>query len=93
MSNYIRRQDAVDATWEQPSYTDPLNVLTEVRDRINNLPSADVVSNVEVKALLEEIEKELVKDTGEQSFIRLHTEAIMGIVRCRVMLMNGKRKE
>ena len=35
----ISRQAAVDATWLEPSYTDPLNVLTEVRDRITNLPS------------------------------------------------------
>lgn len=36
----ISRQAAIDATWEEPSYTDPLNVLTEVRDRIEALPSA-----------------------------------------------------
>ena len=36
----ISRQAAIDATWEEPTYTDPLNVLTEVRDRIRALPSA-----------------------------------------------------
>ena len=36
----IDRQAAVDATWFEPSYTDPLNVLTEVRDRLKALPSA-----------------------------------------------------
>lgn len=36
----IRRQDAIDATWEEPTYTDPINVLTEVRDRIKALPAA-----------------------------------------------------
>ena len=40
MSDLISRQAAIDATWEEPSYTDPLNVLTEVRDRIKALPSA-----------------------------------------------------
>ena len=35
----ISRQDAIDATWKEPSYIDPLNVLTEVRDRIKALPS------------------------------------------------------
>ena len=35
----ISRKDAIDATWQEPSYTDPLNVLTEVRDRIKALPS------------------------------------------------------
>ena len=36
----ISRQAAIDATWFEPSYTDPLNVLTEVRDRLKALPSA-----------------------------------------------------
>ena len=40
MSELISRQAAIDVTWEEPSYTDPLNVLTEVRDRIKALPSA-----------------------------------------------------
>lgn len=36
----ISRKAAIDATWEEPSYTDPINVLTEVRDKIKRLPSA-----------------------------------------------------
>lgn len=36
----IYREDAIKATWQEPTYTDPLNVLTEVRDRIEVLPSA-----------------------------------------------------
>ena len=36
----ISRQAAIDATWFEPSYTDPLNVLAEVRDRLKALPSA-----------------------------------------------------
>lgn len=39
---YIRKEDAKSVTWEQPSYTDPLNVLTEVRDRIESIKPADV---------------------------------------------------
>ena len=39
-NSLIKRQDAIDATWFEPSYTDPLNVLTEVRDRLKVLPSA-----------------------------------------------------
>lgn len=35
----ISRRSAIDATWFEPSYTDPLNVLTEVRDRLKVLPS------------------------------------------------------
>lgn len=40
MDDTISRQAAIDATWEEPTYTDPINVLTEVRDRIKALPSA-----------------------------------------------------
>ena len=40
MRDLISRQAAIDATWFEPSYTDPLNVLTEVRDRLKELPSA-----------------------------------------------------
>ena len=36
----IDRQAAIDLTWKDPSYSDPLNVLTEVRDGIKALPSA-----------------------------------------------------
>lgn len=36
----ISKKAAIDATWFEPSYTDPLNVLTEVRDRLEALPSA-----------------------------------------------------
>lgn len=34
---------AIEATWEQPTYTDPLNVLAEVRDRIRELPTVEAV--------------------------------------------------
>ena len=40
MSDLIDREAAIETTWKKPSYTDPLNVLTEVRDRIKALPSA-----------------------------------------------------
>ena len=40
MDDLISRQAAIDATWFEPSYTDSLNVLTEVRDRLKALPSA-----------------------------------------------------
>ena len=40
MDDLISRQAAIDETWKYPTYSDPLNVLTEVRDRIKALPSA-----------------------------------------------------
>lgn len=47
MSDLISRQAAIDATWFEPSYTDPLNVLTEVRDRLKALPSAQPEQDIE----------------------------------------------
>lgn len=35
----ISRQAVIDVTWEEPSYTEALNVLTEVRDKVKVLPS------------------------------------------------------
>ena len=36
--------DAVEKiTWQDPSFTDPLNVLTEVREKVRALPTVDAV--------------------------------------------------
>ena len=35
----VSRQAVLDLTWEEPSYTDALNVLTEIRDKVEQLPS------------------------------------------------------
>jgi len=40
MVDLIRRADAIRETWKEPTYSDPLNVLTEMRDRLESLPSA-----------------------------------------------------
>ena len=40
MDELISRQDVIDITWEEPSYTDPLNILSERRDKIKSLPLA-----------------------------------------------------
>lgn len=37
----ISRDAVIDITWEEPSYTDALNVLTEVRDKVKALPSVN----------------------------------------------------
>ena len=52
MSDLIDRQAAIDATWEEPSYTDPLNVLTEVRDRIKALPPAQPEQHIDADGTL-----------------------------------------
>ena len=45
MSDCISRQAVIDLTWEEPSYTDALNVLTEIRDKIKALPSVTPTQN------------------------------------------------
>ena len=41
MSDLISRQAVENITWEEPNYSDPLNVLTEVRDKVRALPSIE----------------------------------------------------
>ncbi len=54
MDDLISRQAAIKSTWEEPTYTDPLNVLTEVRDRIEALPSAQAeITEEQVKEYCE----------------------------------------
>lgn len=39
----IEKDKAIEETWKEPSYSDPLNVLTEIRDRLNTLPTIEIV--------------------------------------------------
>lgn len=41
-NDLISRQAAIDATWRETGYTDPINVATAIRDRIEALPSAQM---------------------------------------------------
>lgn len=42
--------DAVEKiTWEDPHYHDPLNVLTEVREKVRALPTVDAVPVIRCK--------------------------------------------
>lgn len=45
----IEKDKAIKKTWEEPSYSDPLNVLTEIRDRLNTLPTIEIVRCRECK--------------------------------------------
>lgn len=55
----IDREKAENITWEEPSYTDALNVLTEVRDKIRELP---VIAEQDiVKPVLDKIRAEIMK--------------------------------
>lgn len=43
MKKLIELDAAIKATWKDTGYTDPLNVMTAIRDRIEALPSADAI--------------------------------------------------
>lgn len=91
MSDYISREDAVDELQVKVFHnlTDEYYGTMQV---LNELPAADVVSKADLKALLEETEKELVKGTDEMSIARCFIVSIMGIVKCKIMQM-GEKKE
>lgn len=45
----IEKDKSIKETWKDPSYSDPLNVLTEIRDRLNALPTIEIVRCRECK--------------------------------------------
>ena len=52
----ISREAVINLTWERPSYTDALNVLTEIRDKVKELPSVTPSrrkGHCELKALID----------------------------------------
>ena len=52
MSELIKREDAIKITWQEPQYYDPINALTEVREKIRALPTVDAVPVVRCKDCL-----------------------------------------
>lgn len=46
----ISRKAVEEITWEEPSYTDALNVLTEIRDKIRALPPIQPKEQLRIKA-------------------------------------------
>ena len=43
MSKLIELDAAIAETWKDTGYSDPLNVMTAIRDRLEALPTVDVV--------------------------------------------------
>ena len=41
MKKLIELDAAIKETWEDTGYTDPLNVMTAIRDRLETLPTVD----------------------------------------------------
>ena len=64
MQDLISRRAAIDVTWEEPSYTDALNVLTEVRDKIRALPTVvePQMDLIDTEGLYEQIRCEMCRN-------------------------------
>ena len=43
MKKLIELDSAIKETWKDTGYTDPLNVMTAIRDRLEGLPTVDAV--------------------------------------------------
>ena len=83
---YISRQAVLDITWEEPSYTDALNVLTEVRDKIKALPS--VKQEPQLEQFAKWVASEIFDDMWEynkDAFAELACRKLskLGIVRAK----------
>lgn len=101
---YICIQDAVDAlakTMPTPATPDgagefdhEIHIADEAfADAIRIIESiepADVVSKADIAALLEETEKELVKDTDKYSIAYNFIVSVIGIIKCKIMQMGEK---
>ena len=76
--------DAVEKiTWEDPHYHDPLNVLTEVREKVRALPTVDAVP---VEYILKQIAK-LERSKGQSYHAICYRHLI------EVWEMENERKE
>jgi len=82
----ISRKAALDITWHDPSYSDPLNVLTEVRDKIRELPSVTPQEPDQYKSFCEFVASEIFSENWEynkDSFAEIACRKLakLGIVR------------
>ena len=49
MKKLIELDEAIKVTWKDTGYTDPVNVMTAIRDRLEALPTVDAVEVVRCK--------------------------------------------
>ncbi len=52
MAEYIDKKKVENITWQEPYYHDPINVLSEVRDKVRELTPADVVERSKYNELV-----------------------------------------
>ena len=98
MSDHIRRADAMDAVPKERivEYMDEFGAgynscRNDILRSIEALEPADVVDKADIMALLEETEKELVKDTDKYSIAYNFIVSVIGIIKCNIMQMGEKK--
>ena len=87
----ISREAAIVETCRNPSYTDPLNVLTEVRDRINALPTASKHDEFE-KALVDLFAPIMECDINHRKYDVTVADIIRDVLRAYDELHPAERK-
>jgi hypothetical protein len=88
----ISRDEAIVETWRRPHYTDPLNVLTEVRDRIQNLPTASKHDEFE-KALVDLFAPIMECDINHPKYEETVADIIKDVMRAYDELHPEERKD
>ena len=89
---YIRKEDVLK---EKRTGMFPNGICMEAKacvtvEYIKSIQPADVVSKADLKTLLEQTEKELVKDTDKYSIAYNFIVSVMGIIKCNIMQMGEK---
>ena len=79
----IELDAAIKATWKDTGYTDPLNVMTAIRDRLEALPTVDAVPvEPEERAYWDDGDGCYYAGTGERLYTREEVRTIInGTVR------------
>ena len=88
----ISKEDAIVETWRSPSYTDPLNVLTEVRDRIQKLPTASKHDEFE-KALVDLFAPIMECDINHREYEETVADIIKDVMKVYDELHPAERKD
>ena len=88
----ISKEDAIVETWRNPSYTDPMNVLTEVRDRIRELPTASKHDEFE-KALVDMFAPIMECDINHREYEETVADIIKDVMKVYDELHPAERKD
>lgn len=88
----ISREAAILETWRKPYYTDPMNVLTEVRDRIEALPTASKHDEFE-KRLIDTFAPIMEYEVNHPKYQDTVAEIIQGVMQIYDELHPAERKD